>query len=121
VSEEVRQVEPEDDELSECWQRMPDSEIYLRGVEAVTGEEIDGWQVTLGAGEYFRTEPMGVELEQRIANALRAVPGVSAVERIRWETWEVNGTPSGQALVHAAAAVLDELTDRMRAAYDEMF
>ena len=120
MSEEIQQVEPEDDELSEYWERMPDTEGYLRGVAAMTGDELEGWQVEIGAGEYFRTEPLGVEMEQRLNSALRAVPGVSHVERIRWETWEVNGTPSGEALVRAAASVIDELADRLRAGYEEM-
>ncbi len=38
--------------------------------------------------------------------------------RIRWETWEVNGTSSGEALCRAAASVVDELADRMRTAYE---
>ena len=93
MSEEVRQGEPPDEELSEYWERLPSEELYLRGVEAYTGDEIDGWQVTLFAGEHFRSDAMGVELRQRINSALRAVPGVTNVEELRWETWEVSGTP----------------------------
>ena len=118
MSDEVRQTTPPDEELSEYWERLPDDEIYLRGVEVAAGEQIDGWQVTLFAGEHFREDPLGLELQQRLESALRAVPGVTDADRIGWETWEVNGTASGEALCRAAASVVDELADRMRVAYE---
>jgi hypothetical protein len=118
MSEEVRQSTPPDEELSEYWERLPSSEQYLRGVEVAAGEEIDGWQVTIWAREHFRDDPLGLELQQRLERALRAVPGVTNVANGSWETWEVNGTASGEALCRAAADVVDELADRMRAEYD---
>jgi hypothetical protein len=120
MSGEVRQAEPPDEELGEYWERLPGEEMYLLGVEAMAGDGIDGWHVTIWAGQYFRQDPMGVELRQRIQSALRAVPGVSKVAELRWETWEVSGTPSGEALTRAAASVVDELADRMRVAYEAM-
>ena len=118
MSDEVRQTTPPDEELSEYWERLPDDEIYLRGVEVAAGEQIDGWQVTLFAGEYFRDDPLGLELQQRLESALRAIPGVTKADRIRPETWEVNGTTSGEAVCRVAASVVDELADRMRVAYE---
>jgi hypothetical protein len=116
---DVRQTTPPDEEISECWERLPADEIYLRGVEACTGEFFEGqWQVSWHAGEYFRDDPLGVELRQRFRSALGAVPGVTSVQDIRWETWEVGGTPSGEELCRAAAAVVDEFADRMRVAYE---
>jgi hypothetical protein len=84
------------------------------------GWEPDGWewQVTIGAREYFRDDPLGLELQRRLESALGAVPGVSRVENASWETWDVAGTASGEALCRAAADVLDELADRMREAYE---
>jgi hypothetical protein len=120
MSEEVRQAPPPDEEISEYWERLPDDELYLRGVAVAAGEGIDGWQVTLFAGEYFQQDPLGLELQQRLESALRAVPGVTNADRIRWETWEVNGTASGEALCRAAASVVDELADRMRVAYENL-
>jgi hypothetical protein len=119
MSEDVRQATPPDEEDREYWERLPDEEIYLRGVEvAAPGEPEDfDWQVTICAGEYFREDPLGQELEQRLGTALRAVPGVTNIARIRWETWEINGTSSGEALCRAAVSVVDELADRMRTAY----
>jgi hypothetical protein len=40
------------------------------------------------------------------------------VEELRWETWEVIGNPSGEALCRAAANVVDEFAERMRVAYE---
>jgi hypothetical protein len=93
---------------------------HLRGVEVGAWEEPDGfeWQVTIWAWEYFRDDPLGRELQRRLESALGAVPGVTSVENASWETWDVSGETSGQALCRAAAAVLDELADRMRAAYE---
>jgi hypothetical protein len=118
MSEEVQQSTPSDEELSEYWERLPSTERYLRGVEVAAGEEIDGWQVTVWAREHFRNDPLGRELQQRLESALRAVPGVTSVENASWETWEVSGTASGEALCRAAADVIDELADRMRVAYE---
>ena len=120
MSEEVRQATPPDEELREYLERLPGDEVYLRGVEVAAPDEAEDfdWQVTIWAGEYFREDPLGQELEQRLGTALRAVSGVTNVARIRWETWEVNGTSSGEALCRAAASVVDELADRMRTAYE---
>jgi len=88
-------------------------------VESFTGEGLEGqWQVTWHAGEYFREDPLGVELRQRFRSVLGAVPGVTDVDEQGWEAWTVGGTPSGEALCRAAAAVVDEFADRMRMAYE---
>lgn len=105
------------------WERLPGAENHLRGVEVAAWDEPDGseWQVTIWAREYFRDDPLGRELQQRLESALSAVPGVIGVRNGSWETWDVSGQPSGEALCRAAAAVLDELADRMRAAYEAGF
>ncbi|MGH3396675.1 MAG: hypothetical protein ACRDPO_18490 [Streptosporangiaceae bacterium] len=66
MSDEVRRIEPEDDEIAEEWVRLTD-EPEIRGVEAYTTGE------------------------------------------------DVTGTPSGEALTRAAASVIDDLADRLRA------
>ena len=108
------------EELREYWERLPGDENYLRGVEVAAWDEPDGfeWQVTIWAREYFRDDPLGLELQQRLEDALGAVPGVTSVENASWETWEVCGAASGEALCRAAASVVDELAGRMRVAYD---
>ncbi len=114
----MRRGEPVDDEISEVWERLPREEIYLRGVEALTGRMVGGWQVEWSAGEHFRRGLLGVELRERMQSALRAVPGVTNVQELRWETWHIDGTPSGEALCQTAANVLDEYLDRMHVAYE---
>ena len=49
-----------------------------------------------------------------MAAALQAVPGTTVVEEDR-EIWHVAGAPSGEALVRAAAVVVDGLAGRAKA------
>ncbi len=123
MSEEVRQIDRADldDEITEGWQRLPSEEIYLRSVEVVSGEgsgEPFDWLVTIAAREYFRDDPLGRELQHRLETAMLAVPGITSAENASWETWYVTGTASGEALCRACANVVDDLADRMRAAYE---
>ena len=115
MSGEVRQIVPEDEEISEEWVRETD-EPGIRNVGAFTGPELDGWCVSIWAQEFFRQDSLGVELRHRIERALRAVGGVTDVGEHDNETWDVAGAPSGEALTRAAASVVDELADRMRQA-----
>ena len=124
MSEEVRQVNSAElgEEITEAWQRWPDRESYLRGVEVASGDGLEDepfdWLVTVAAREYFRDDPLGQELQQRLESAMLAVPGVTGAENASWETWYVTGRASGEALCRACANVLDELAERMRAAYE---
>jgi len=125
MSEEARRTDPDelDEEITEGWERLPGEENYLRGVEVDSGEGLGepfDWLVTIWAREYFRDDPMGRELKQRLESAMLAVPGVTSAENASWETWYVTGKASGEVLCQACANVLDGLADRMRAAYDEM-
>jgi hypothetical protein len=121
MTDDVRQATPPDEEMTEYWERLPDDEEHLRGVEVAAIPAVDGWQATIWAREYFRDDPLGRELKQRLDHALRSVHGVTGAENQSWETRDVSGTPSGEALCRAAAAVLDELADRLRTDYREMF
>jgi hypothetical protein len=76
--------------------------------------------VTISAREYFRDDPLGRELQQRLEAAMLDVPGVASAENASWETWYVTGGTSGEALCRACAGVLDEPADRMHAEYDAM-
>jgi hypothetical protein len=119
MSEEVRQTTAPGGEISECWERIPDDEAHLRSVGVYTEESLGGyWQVALSAGEYFRDNALGRELDHRLVSALLAVPGVTSASRANWESWDVTGTPSGETLCRAAAWIVDELADRMRAGYE---
>ena len=112
MNDEVRRIEPDDEEIAEEWIRETD-EPEIRGVGASYGDE-GGWIVDVWAQEFYRQDPLGVELRQSIQAALRAVHGVTDVYEHDNESWDVTGTPSGEALTRAAAHVVDELADRMR-------
>jgi hypothetical protein len=101
------------DDADEAWERVTD-EPDTRGVEAVGLGEMIGWQVIVAVMEFVREEPLEGELRRRIAAALRSVDGVESAGEEDREVWFVTGTPSGQALVRAAAAVVDDLADRTR-------
>jgi hypothetical protein len=64
--------------------------------------------------EFVREEPLESELRRRIAAALRSVEGVETAEEMDREVWFVTGTPSGEAMVRAVAAVVDDLADLAR-------
>jgi hypothetical protein len=114
VSDTVEQIQPADDEIGEEWRRLTD-EPKVRGVGAARIDHIGGWQVDVWVMEFVRSDPLESELRQRITSALQAVSGVTSAEEEDRETWFVTGTPAGQALVAAAAQVVDDLADRTRA------
>jgi hypothetical protein len=121
VSEEVRRGEPMDEQIAECWWRLPagDDECSLRGVEVARWREESvpfDWTATVWAREFFRLDSLGLELKQRVESAILAVPGVTSADNGNWETWNITGKASGEAICRAVADVVDELADRMRAA-----
>ena len=123
MSEEVRRAYPDelDEGVTEGWERLPGDENHLRGVDVGSGEgqgEPFDWLVVIWAREYFHDDPLGQELQERLERAMLAVPGVTSAEMASWESWYVTGQASGEALCQACADVVDELADRMRAAYD---
>ena len=70
------------------------------------------WQLWVGVAEHLREEPLESEMRREIARALAAVPGVTDVTEGDREIWDVNGTPSPEALLEAAGAVVDALAPR---------
>jgi hypothetical protein len=111
MSESIQRMPEFEIDGNESWGRMTD-EPELRGVEAVQVD--DDWQVIVGVAEFLREEPLEGELRAGMDSALRAVPGVSHVAEEDREVWSVTGTVAGEALVRAAAAVVDALADRAR-------
>ncbi|BCB75316.1 hypothetical protein GCM10022251_33290 [Phytohabitans flavus] len=87
----------------------------VRGVSVLLPQRGWPWMVTVAAAEFVRSEPLESQLRQRIHAALTAVDGVTQVDEEDREVWAVEGKPDGEALVHAVAAVLDELTPAIRA------
>jgi hypothetical protein len=59
--------------------------------------------VGVAVAEFVRDGPLETELREQMAAALEAVDGVGSVWEEDREVWIVTGTPSGEALVDAAA------------------
>jgi hypothetical protein len=117
VTGEVRQVAlaADEDSCDEAWERLTD-EPLVRGVNSGRWADDGTWQVSIWAQEFFRGDPLGVELRERVVGALESVEGVISVTEHDNESWDVCGTPSGEALTRAAANVVDDLADRLRQA-----
>ncbi|HEY3907702.1 MAG TPA: hypothetical protein VGM14_27620 [Streptosporangiaceae bacterium] len=114
MNDEIRLVPPDESDVDELWQRLTD-EPDIRGIEAWADREFEGWCVEVSAQEFIRHDPLGTELRQRMQAALRSVEGVTEVDPHDNESWLVTGQPSGQQLARAAAEVVDELADQLRA------
>ena len=117
MTEEVRQVAlaADEDDCDEAWERLT-NERLIRGVDSSRWADDGTWQVSIWAQEFFRTDPLGVELRERAVSALESVEGVISVTEHDNGSWDVDGTPSGEALTRAAANVVDDLADRLRQA-----
>jgi hypothetical protein len=114
VSDEIRQIQPQDPQIQEEWLRETD-EPGIRAVNVCRVDEIGGWQVMVWVMEYVSEDPLESELRERITTALRNVTGVTSADEQDRETWFVAGAPSGKALVEATARVVDDLAERTRA------
>lgn len=111
---EIRQIEPEDDAIQEEWLRETE-EPDIGTVSAARIDEIAGWLVAIWTMEAVRSDPLENELRQRVTSALRGVRGVTSAGEHDNEHWFVTGNPSGTALLEAAAQVVDDLADQIRA------
>ena len=109
---DVRQVHQ--DGADESWERVT-GEPDLRGVGADRIDFAGGWNVTVAVMEFVREGPLQSELRRRIAAALLSAGGVESAGEMDTEVWFVTGTPSGEALVRAVAAVVDDLAGQARA------
>lgn len=115
MSEAVQQIHSASDQdgVAEAWSRLTD-EPEVRTVESWLNDSY-GWVVTVWAQEFYRQDPLGDELRERVARALESVDGVTSVAEHDNESWGVTGIPSGEALTRAAVNVVDDLADRLRA------
>ena len=120
MTDEIEQVPGGelDGDVDEAWQRLTD-DPDVRGVEASRDSRSEWpWHVTIWAAEFVRDEPLESTLRRRLESALRAVDGATEVVEEDREVWLVAGTPSGRALVEAAASVVDELADEIATAME---
>ena len=114
-------VGDEDDDFTEEWSRVtPDGDWAANDVLGVgVGREADGsWQMFVNVLEFVREDPLESEFRSAMLSVLRAVPGVTMAEEEDRETFLVEGTPTGDALVRAGAAAIDQFADRLHAHYD---
>lgn len=115
---EIRQLPDDelDESCEESWERVTDDRD-IRGVDAakITLGEFPYWSVGVAVAEFLTTDPLESELRRQMGAALRAVDGAEMVWEDDREVWGVTGAVSGEALVRAAAGVVDHLADRARA------
>src|ERR1700684_2075543 len=97
MSDEIRQVPAGEVDADEVWQRLTD-EPDVRDIEAWTDDEVDGWVVEVNVQEFFRDDPLGRELRDRLKGAFLGVEGVSQAEEYDNESWLGGGDPFGRAL-----------------------
>jgi hypothetical protein len=110
--DDVRQIEPADYNIQEEWIYQIEDDVGTVSAHLVEGV----WSVVIWSQANFRDDPLGIELRERSHAALRAVPGVTDVMEADNETWDVTGEVTGPALIRAAARVLDDMAESLRAA-----
>lgn len=110
-----------DEGCEEIWERQTDDhDIRWVGAQKITLGEFPYWSVGVAVAEFLREDPLESELRQQMAAALRAVDGAETVWEEDREVWGVTGGVSGEALVRAAAGVVDHLAERARAHIDSL-
>jgi hypothetical protein len=121
VTDEIRRLPADElgEGCAESWERVTD-DPDIRGVDAqkITLGEFPYWSVRVALAEFLRDDSLEFELRKQMGAALRAVAGAEMVWEDDPQIWGVTGTVSGQALVRAAAGVVDHLADRDRAYLD---
>jgi hypothetical protein len=111
----VRRLPADEVDGEEGWERLTD-EPDVRGVDATRGRDPEWpWSVGVWAMESVREEPLEGDLRHAMIVVLWSVPGVTAVLDQDREVWIVSGEPTGEALVRAAANVVDAFAERIRA------
>ena len=111
----VVQVPDGETSALEAWKWLTD-DPYVRVVEATLDNESEGCQVLVGVANLLRDNALDSEFRWRVTAALASASGVTEVENEGGGVvWYVTGRPSGKALVVAAAQVVDDLADRLRA------
>jgi hypothetical protein len=115
--DEIRRIPGDelDEQCGEGWERVTD-EPDIRGVSAymITLGESPYWSVSVAVAEFVRDDPLETDLRGQMPAVLRAVDGAANVWEEDREAWGVAGTPSGRALVRAAAGVVDRLAVQTR-------
>ena len=121
MTDEIRRLPADElgEGCAESWERVTD-DPDIRAVDAqkITLGEFPYWSVMVALAEFLRADPLEFELRKQMGAALRAVDAAEMVWEDDPEIWGVSGAVSGEALVRAAAGVVDHLADRDRAYLD---
>ena len=91
-----------------------ETDEQILGVSACRIDWLGVWHVVVAAQEFFRQDPLGLELRQRVQRAMELVPGVTGVAENNNETWHVTRAHPARHWVRAVASVLGDLAERMR-------
>ncbi len=80
IEREVGRTPDDEVDGDEGWDRLTDKPD-VRAVEAIRTENLAPWRwsVVASVAEFVREDPLETEFRQRMAQALRAVPGVDDV------------------------------------------
>lgn len=109
MADRIIRLTPMDEEIEQEWSREVDDEF--RSISASKWH--DGlWQVWIELANHLREEPLETEMRRGMEGALGAVAGVTNVTEGDREIWDVDGSPSPEALIEAAATVVDALAER---------
>jgi hypothetical protein len=109
MADRIVRLTPADSEVEQEWSRETDDEF--RGMTATKSDDYM-WQLWVGLAEHLREEPLESEMRREMERALRTVPGVTDVTEGDREIWDVDGSPSPEALIEAAGTVVDALAER---------
>ena len=107
--------------ISGCLEFVEDED--LQGVAASLHQGVGSmswWNVSVSPMEFCRTEPLEQDLSDAITGALSAVPGVATAQHEDREIWVVQGSPTGPALVTAAAAIVDGFLPQIEKELDDL-
>lgn len=97
-------------EDGEEWVYGADDDVRM--VDVLRSEDGD-IQVTVGAAEFVREEPLESRLRTAVLNAILSVEGVESADEEDREVWVVEGDASGEELTRAVGTAIDSMYDEL--------
>jgi hypothetical protein len=108
------------------YEKTEDGEEWLHGKDDdirlvdVTKDEQGDIQVSVGAVEFIRDEPLESRLRAAVLEAINSVEGVESAGEEDREVWFVQGEPSGESLARSVGTVINDLYDELSAYVDTL-
>ncbi|MEM8594414.1 MAG: hypothetical protein AAGF06_06320 [Pseudomonadota bacterium] len=110
----VRQVTPEDEEISEEWEVIStNADRWGVCATRMANEDEFAWNVTVSVVEFIRDEALEIQLHRAIKEAMSEVPGVKEVAEQDRGLWIIDGQPDGSLLVESVLVVLTMLESQI--------